>query len=162
MDSLAAIIVVAIVLYVLVIKPRLKRGCRSEPHGVRIEPSREAMSGPFAADNPMAWPLLDSQYLNHHGWERIGPVDKAGQRSLWLRLHHEGADCDGYAHDACGYIDDVRTVVRIEIRGGRQGGDFYMKLERKDPAFEQMLNLFTLCRSISSADHLDKVLPAHN
>lgn len=157
MDAFVAFLVAVGVIYVAVIKPRLKRGCRTKPHGVQIEPSREAMDGPYDHEHPMAWPLLDPQYLNHHGWERVGPVDKADQRSLWIRLQHLEPECDSFAHEPCGYVDDTRTVTWIEIRGGHQGSDFYMRLERGDAMFEQILNLCTLCRSIASADHLNTV-----
>lgn len=89
---------------------------------------------------PPGLPHLDPSLLVHHGWERIGGIDTAGRRSLWMRLTH-GPDCDREHHAACGAIDDASTVTRIELRSGRERDDGYIAIDRAHPLFIELLGV---------------------
>jgi hypothetical protein len=99
----------------------------------------------------VTWPLLDTG-VDSTGWERIGGVDTAERRSMWMRLTH-GQGCDQLTHAVCctvhnpatgegWYVDDETTVTQIELRAGREGCDSYLKIDRSNPQFAQLLAVF--------------------
>lgn len=57
--------------------------------------------------------------LEEPGWVRIGLYDAAERRSLWVR-----------------YTDDA-----IELCAGREGDDAYMKLDKANQAFGELLEI---------------------
>jgi hypothetical protein len=100
---------------------------------------------------PVIWPLL-SPDEDSAGWERIGGICTASRRSMWMRLTH-GEGCDQLTHAACctvhnpatgegWYVDDETTVTQIELRAGREGCDSYLKIDRSNPLFAQLLAVF--------------------
>jgi hypothetical protein len=80
------------------------------------------------------------------GWVRIGQVDGAGTRALWARVQYMGPDriLVGYGGEECGI--DSGPCVSIELCGGRNGSDEYVRLtpSNMDPVgFSLLLGVVT-------------------
>lgn len=63
------------------------------------------------------------------GWRRIGRIDSAGRRSLWIR---ETWNRDG---PAC-----------IELCAGREGDDAYVRITPDNPQWRDLENVLTCAR----------------
>ena len=78
-----------------------------------------------------------------NSWHRIG-VD--GRRSLWVRFI--------MAVDSIEWT--AETIAAIECRAGREGDDAEIRIDKTNPQFEPMLELFLTAEyaaEISSAEH---------
>jgi hypothetical protein len=76
------------------------------------------------------------------GWERIGAVDSAGRRSVWMRTVYESDHGQPADDDGKPLMDDVKHLERIELRAGREGDDFAMTIDRSNPQLDELLSLF--------------------
>lgn len=69
-------------------------------------------------------------------WIRIGMMDSAGRRSLWFRTLPVGV-----FGDATTSLESV--VTALEMCAGREGDDSYVRVERDDPVFRDLLDVLT-------------------
>ena len=69
------------------------------------------------------------------GWERVGAVDSAGRRSIWMRLDRIDPTSD---------YDLVTNIRRIELCAGREGSDFYCVIDNTNKSFGDLLD-FLCC-----------------
>jgi len=68
-------------------------------------------------------------------WTRIGRLDRACRRSTWARVETiEGPPSNEIFYDG----DDF---VAVELCGGREGDDAFVRVERDNPAFEGLLDV---------------------
>ena len=75
-------------------------------------------------------------------WTRIGRLDSAGRRSTWARLEYvEGPPRGGYFEGVPYTHADDGDVVAVEMCGGREGDDAFVRVERGDPAFPGLCNV---------------------
>lgn len=68
-------------------------------------------------------------------WTRIGRLDSAGRRSTWARVER----IEGPPRDSSFF--EEHEIIAVELCGGREGDDAYVRVERGDPSFVAMLNL---------------------
>lgn len=85
------------------------------------------------------------------GWEEIGKTCTAGRRSLWLRINYTPeaiAEADARLEKtgigaiwAC-----AENVASFELCAGREGDDDYVRIERTNPQFGELLSIFLTAR----------------
>jgi hypothetical protein len=68
----------------------------------------------------------------HDDWTEIGKRCSAGRRSMWVRFVFRSVD---------GAIDPS-VVDAVELKAGREGNDFEMRITCENPQFAELLDLF--------------------
>lgn len=79
---------------------------------------------------------------NAAGWHRVGRYDGARRRALWVRFVD---------------LDDMHletTCEAIELCAGREGDDAYVRIDKNDPRFGELLDVF-----LRAADHIPSRYP---
>lgn len=67
--------------------------------------------------------------LKQQGFDRIGRIDAAGRRSLWLKVEYGPKGQEG-VYD---------TVDAFVLRAGREGDDIEVRVTRDNPQFRDLL-----------------------
>lgn len=62
------------------------------------------------------------------GWTKIGATCSAGRRSLWLRV--------------TSLKEDANLPEVVELCAGREGDDAYVKIDKSNPLFVELWDLF--------------------
>mgnify|MGYP001617658492 CR=1 FL=1 len=81
--------------------------------------------------------ISDPRAKESDGWERIGAIDAARRRSIWMKLDEI---------DLAALSFKSSNIKRIELCAGREGSDFYCVIDRSNPQFGELLELFLFGR----------------
>lgn len=69
------------------------------------------------------------------GWVKIGATCSAGRRSMWWRVTYEGVEDPNSMYS--------RRPILIELCAGREGDDEYLQIDRTNPAFDGLMDVFS-------------------
>lgn len=89
--------------------------------------------------------------LDEDGWVEIGKRDSAGRRSMWLRIvitpEETARARDMFTKLGFGVTyDSADNVEAFELCAGREGDDAYVRVDRTNPQFEELLDMMTTAR----------------
>jgi len=71
--------------------------------------------------------------INEPGWIKIGATCSANRRSMWYRVQYEEIPLEQYQMRA----------IKIELCSGHEGDDHYTVLDRSNPLFDALFEIFT-------------------
>lgn len=73
-------------------------------------------------------------------WTRIGRLDDAGRRSTWARIETIEGPPEFKSFGGFSWFEEMDPIA-VELCGGREGDDAYVRVERDNPAFWALLDV---------------------